>query len=146
MREWIKDNQVKAWILGFVVVVIFFAGIKSAVAFPDCLNGAWHEEDGEGLVIQVISDERTVGAWFGYTRGQHEGSQRWYIFDMHNGIGPIRTTDSTRAVHDVGMGSLDLIDGSLIFVWSLTIDMDSSGWCLGCRGDLVLEKITGSCD
>lgn len=144
--KWIKDNQKTAIVIGVVVLVIFFAGIKSAVAFDECLAGSWYEENGEGINIEVLSDERTVGYWYGYSRGQFSGSQRWYTFDMHNDIGPIYTTDSTRALHKVGTASLDLIDGSLLFVWSLTIDIDTPPWCIGCEGDLVLKRITGSCD
>ncbi len=64
MKKWIEANQIKTAVI--VVFILILAGtIKSAFAFDECLSGSWYEEKGEGINIEVLSDDRTVGYWYG---------------------------------------------------------------------------------
>ena len=111
------------------------------LALDPCMTGSWYETDGEGINIEVLSPERTIGYWYGYGT---KGNQRWYTMDFGaDGSGTIYTTDIGRGLHEVGKASLDAIDSdTLLFVYNIIIDLDDLPWCIGCTGEAVNTRLT----
>ena len=121
-----------------LIALLFMA--TPALAFDSCFTGSWYETAGEGISIEVLSDDHAIGYWYGYGT---EGNQRWYTLAFgENGSGKVRTTVN-REVHDVGVSSLDAIDANtLLFVYDITVDVDDPPWCIGCDGSMVLRRLT----
>jgi hypothetical protein len=122
-----------------MIIMMMMSG--SAMALDACFTGSWYETDGQGINIEVLSADRTVGYWYGYGTDQHN---RWYTFDLDSsGVGPIYTTDNSGQLFHVGDASLDAVDNdTVIFVTSIVVDVDNPPWCLGCERSQVMTRLT----
>ena len=136
-----------------LLLLILFS--VNAFALDECYTGSWFEEPGEGINIEVLNplpdvdgmDERTIGYF--YTYGP-DGNHRWYVMDFGIGdVGPMYSTNAQGDESEVGSASLDAIDSkTLLFVFNITQDLFNPPWCLdaSCVGELVMTRLTGSCN
>ena len=129
----------------FLFLILFSV---NAYALDECYTGQWFKEAGEGIYIEVLSEDRIVGNFFTYDQ---DGYQRWFVLGFgENDFGPVISTNMYgEAEQEVGAASLDAIDSkTLLFVWDITMDLFDPPWCLNytCVGELVMTRLTGSCD
>lgn len=81
LNLFIDDQGVRMKIL-FPVILLFFWSSISAQILPE-YSGSWYnrDQDGHGLNIEVIDEERSIAYWYTYS---FIGSPMWFLFDGVN--------------------------------------------------------------